>query len=205
MTGPRATGFDRARQRLNDLENRLRRYLGLAGDIGASFLPTMTPVLIAGDLREPGIGDFRGRYFNWQHESVATAAGFGHCVTFAADVIILSVELHSATGGECILFPPGLGSPLTITRRPSGVWVDNNFATDAPPVADSGAGADQALAAGSPLNTVAIWHTNAPTTATQLTQPLTPRPMHLPAGSTLAFRAAGTSGFWRTGVYGRIF
>lgn len=196
-------GFLRAHQKLNDLEDRLRRWLSLAGDIGATFTPAMSPVVVAGDLREPGLHDFRGRYFSYHHEfQVIAAPNVDVAVQFAVDVVIDSVECESSAAmtaqGQVVYLPPGVSPGIAVTR-PCGVWMENLMTTtDAPPMMDSGANYLNSTMVPSVLNVVHQWGLNAPQRG-----PI-PLQLHMPAGSSLVFEGL-TGGTIAFGLAGHVF
>jgi len=75
MTAPTGGVIRRARTSLASIEDKLRRSLGLAGDIGAAFRPDITPVVVADDPQRPGCNSFRGRRFAFSQTVGAVAGG----------------------------------------------------------------------------------------------------------------------------------
>ena len=202
--------FEKARQSLSDLENRLRVLFGLAGPIGASLDARLTPVLIAGDLREPGVSFSRGRSFAYSHEHQTNAGTTYHSVQFNADVLIEAVQGFTPLGGQaldCYITIPG-ESPAVAMSRTAGAWRDRKTSTtDIPPIQDSGAlyaartGTDQAI-----TNRILSWN-GVPVAGgnTAIDPPLKPVLMMLTAGSALNFRIQGTTANQNLCIYGRIW
>ena len=147
--GPSGGGFRKAVTSLSFLEGKLRRALGLVGDVGAKFEGTLTPVILAGDLREPGSSDgFTGRAFAWCFEQ--NAAQNTLSVRLDADCIIEG--LYISGGANMLPFiiwmtPPG-GTPDVAVSQNAGTWVDRRTSaaadivpiTQAPNWAIGGAG-----------------------------------------------------------------
>ena len=88
MTTPIGGALRRARTSLASVEDKLRRSLGLAGDIGAEFKPDITPVVIADDPQRPGCNSFRGRRFAFSQTVGAVAGGAVVGVKAGVPVII---------------------------------------------------------------------------------------------------------------------
>lgn len=59
--------FAKARTALAQIEEKLRRQFGLAGEVGASLNPAIVPVVITGDLRDAGNAANQGRAFAWAY------------------------------------------------------------------------------------------------------------------------------------------
>jgi len=74
---------------LGDFESRLRRALGLVGEVGAQFTPTLQSVLIAGNLDAPGNPEYRGKRFSWGQGNAATGAA-GRFGIRALDSVVLT-------------------------------------------------------------------------------------------------------------------
>lgn len=81
------SGFRRAITSLAQLEEKLRRNLGLAGAIGAIFEPRLTPVIIAADLREAGNASNQGRAWAWSSRGAT-----GNLWTVAGNISIVAVQ-----------------------------------------------------------------------------------------------------------------
>jgi hypothetical protein len=205
--------FERARQSLSDLEDRLRRAFGLAGPIGASLKPDLTPVLIGGDLREPGHSFNRGRSWVYHSTRFAIAGANTHLsMRVDADVLIEKLQVSSSeilTGQfiACYITVPG-ETPAQVITRAAGAWRDNKrSATDVPPIFDSGA-APAALGggtAGSLSNTVAVWFGSNNGGTPNSDHPVRDMMIHLPAGSHLNWHFSSTLVLGGVGVWGRIW
>jgi hypothetical protein len=124
--------FDRARTSLAFVEDRFRRMFGLAGAIETTFEPAIRPVVIAGDLRDPGVSSFRGRHWAWHSDPLAFSAG-GLCIgiKFAVPVIVESLFLTGlAASGRVEAFymnPEFMLNPGTLpalTRTGTGTFID---------------------------------------------------------------------------------
>lgn len=190
--------FERVRQSLNQIEETLRRQFNLAGEIGASLDPIVKPILIAGDLRDPGHHSHQGRCFVFA-SNVSTGAGVTvFPVLFGADVLIEALYCDTAAAVDFSFYVtiPGETIPLAVSA-PAGAWRDRRLAADVPPMSQPGAwGAltGTAIAAG---NTVANFRGAG-------TAPYRAMSLMIPAGGTLTGRAtaAGAAGF---GFWGRIW
>lgn len=203
--------FDRALTSLQSVEEKLRRFLGLAGNIGATFKADVAPVIIAGNLNDPGVAAFRGRHWAWVSDpfngvpAVATAG-----LKFGSDVIVTRLEVcytaFQAARTQVYLFPPQLeaSAPSVACTRVCGTWIDQRqFSVDNPPLLDSGA----AVLAGSAVN-----YTIANRIAIFSQQNISAQwtdlggGMHCPAGSALYFNCGWGAGQEATfAVYGRMF
>jgi len=73
----------RVKTSLYDLEERLRYTLGLVGDVGASFAPTSTPVVIVADATAPGSNSYRNRAFGFAGLHIIGAAT-NYCIAMKA-------------------------------------------------------------------------------------------------------------------------
>lgn len=133
-----ASGFAKARTALAQLEEKLRRQLGLAGEVGAQFQPILTPVIIAADLREAGNAANQGRAWRYALTGLAGANGY-HSVRPEADVYVSSITVGFtiAASVEGWLTVPGQAPAATVTTL-SGTWVDRKLvATDQVPLTSS--------------------------------------------------------------------
>lgn len=129
-----------ARTSLGQIEERLRRALGLAGNIGASFEPKLTPVIIAGDATAPGNPQFRGRRFN---ASTDETPGVTWCtgVKALAPIVITRIVGQPATtpGASSPLtlrfYPPTTADPVTFNRNTQAPFLERGISiTDCAPV-----------------------------------------------------------------------
>lgn len=208
--------FDRAKTSLQAVEEKLRRLFNLAGTIGASFEPAITPVVVVSNLDDPGVGSFRGRHFAWVSEEF-TAPGPANAVIglrFGTEAIITRLLF---TGGKvptrcaAYLFPPELeaSAPAATLATPTGTWTDQRQKTvDNPPLLGTVAGIPVAGAVVNftQANRIAAWHyesgggTGSPV--------LDCGTIHVPGGSAVYFDAGASilnTSLCRFGVYGRIF
>ncbi len=118
--------FEKARTALAQLEEKLRRQLGLAGEIGASFEPKLTPVVIAGDLREAGNAANQGRAFAWAFHGAVGGWANNTSLTAAADVYIDQIMLGNAGALQlvrCWITAPDQ-APAVATPTICGSWTD---------------------------------------------------------------------------------
>lgn len=130
--------FAKARTALAQLEEKLRRQLGLAGEVGASFQPQLTPVLIAGDLREAGNAANHGRAFSWCRAS-AVAANQGFSLRPEADIYIDQLFISSLVAGliHVYLTAPNETTGVAVASL-QGTWVDRKtVGTDQVPLTGS--------------------------------------------------------------------
>ena len=187
--------FDRAKTALATLEEKLRRQLGLAGLIGAGFEPALKPVLVTGDLREPGNAFYRGRHWSFGN-SVAITAGNEFCsLRFEVDCIVLGVMFASATTGIARVYITAAdASPAVAVATNCGVWTDRKrLTTDLVPLTGT-FGAARTGANFSDANTVI--GTNGGTV-------VLPLQMYMPANSALNWVGA-TAGNVSLTVWGRV-
>lgn len=137
--------FDRAKVSLQAVEERLRRMFNLAGTIGATFEPTLAPIIIAGDLREAGLSSARGRHVAYCSGRVVTGgtpnAVYG--VTFNVDTLIdaiFTTGLAPASSTTVHVATEDMAQALPVPGRAAvGAWVDNKRRNlDLAPFTDSG-------------------------------------------------------------------
>jgi len=197
--------WHKARTSLATLEEKLRRSLGLVGEIGALFQPTLTPVIIAGDLREAGNAANLGRAFAWSNYNGATgwAANQYQSVRFEADSLVTQIFLNIASGAAGVLqvwvtAPPQAPAVAPVTL--AGTWVDRKMI----------AGDQVPLVQGVPGVLVGTDFTdqnriaNIATAGTSpILQQFTTNIM-IPAGGALNFRGTAASGNFAT-FFGRIW
>lgn len=139
--------FARAVTALATLEEKLRRSLGLAGEIGAKFEPVLTPVLIAGDLREAGNSSNVGRSFTWCY-GAANFVGWGanqyQSLRVEVDVLVTHIMLTQGAGAgamQCYVTVPGV-TPAVAVATLAGTWCDRKLITgDQVPLTQGAAGA----------------------------------------------------------------
>lgn len=121
---------------LGDFEARLRRVLGLVGEVGSTFQPTLTSVLIADDLRSVGNPEYRGKRFAWGQGNVTVGAA-GRVGIRALDAVVLTrvrFQCHMASLGT-VTARKSVGATIgTYPLREVG-WRDRSAAdTDVAPL-----------------------------------------------------------------------
>lgn len=125
--------FDRAKTSLGFLEDKFRKVFGLAGAIGATFEPTITPVFITGTALDPGVASFRGRHWAWQYGVDATApsaANDTYGLQWPVDVIVRGIAVTGLADGnsQCTVFLIAPDDPQIATwgggNRQTGTWID---------------------------------------------------------------------------------
>lgn len=84
------------RTSLSDVEDRIARMFGTAGQIGAEMVPDIRPVVLAGNLDQPGTSTFRGRRFKWSvlRTAVVYAARNSWQMKVNVPVIVEGVSVH---------------------------------------------------------------------------------------------------------------
>lgn len=179
--------FDRAFTSLQFVEDKLRNFFGLAGRIDTKFTPEVTPALVVGDLRDPGVASFRGRWWSWaSDDNLGGVVGQGIGLTFPAPVIVRG---YGMVAGAPARFVVTYNSPDTTlpfpTARGAGTWVDQKTRRlDQPPLQDSGPNFVARVGAPdtNPVTGIIV----------QLVENAIWRPtplLHFPAGAQLGFEA----------------
>src|SRR4029450_4477398 len=186
--------FDRAKTSLGFLEEKFRKLFGLAGTIGASFEPSITPVVVAADCRDPGVASFKGRHWAWQFGvsiPTPTAANVAYGLQWPVAGIVRGLQgtgLGTGAGGgdEVIAFLLAPDSPEITTwgggNRQTGRWIDQtSLDTEATPLVDRALGvAVAALATNPHQRAIAYWVSG--------TQSYTPISLHSPANGAILFQ-----------------
>lgn len=197
--------FEKAVQALAGIEEKLRRAFGLAGPIGAKLDPTVIPVLIADDLRDPGHAFFSGRSW-WiaNFDVVAPAGNNGVSILAQADVLIeaMFVTGQLAAGGNIQAFITSPSEAVPVAAGSTGaVWRDRKMVPlDQPPLLISAAW-NASIAPGANQR-VARWR-GAPA-ATQYIDSVRECKVMLPAGGSLTFFSDAASSV-TVGCWGRVF
>lgn len=198
--------FFKATTSLAALEQKLRRQLGLAGEIGASFKPEMIPVMIAGDLREPGNSDgFNSRSWGWALNSAFGGANLNFSIRFDAPVLITEIYADVVTLAHTLgmyVTPPGQ-APAVAVAEFAGTYVDNKqSATDQVPILQSAGGlfVPATGTAMSATNRFLTWQS-----AAQHSGRVSRMQLMLPVGSHLNWQGAGTGAQVAIGMSGRIW
>lgn len=211
--------FSRAIVNFQNLEDRLRRLLGLAGEIGSSFEPQLKPVVVAGDLREAGLSSYRGRHWGYASDALA---GVGKV---AQQVFVLQFQERCLVDGvfaigigpdsrvNAHVIAPDAGAALFTPagQRSCGTWTDNKmFTADACPLLDTanvGLGGAAPFAGLTVQNRFASWSTPAASGSNGDAQRQL-NGMMIPAGGQIvwdtSFVALQVSQF-QVGAWGRIF
>ena len=119
--------FAKARTALAQVEEKLRRQFGLAGEVGASLQPVITPVIITGDLRDAGNASNQGRAFAFSYAG-PIGAGIGGpywSLRTEADIFVDRITLTLSAAGlcRCYLLTPGV-TPAVAVATLAGTWVD---------------------------------------------------------------------------------
>lgn len=117
--------FARARTALAQLEEKLRRQLNLAGEVGATFQPVLTPVIITGDLREAGNASNVGRAFALGVQFGA-AANDGFSVRNEVDVFydLIGITASAATASYSVWITAPSQAPALVVLNLAGTWTD---------------------------------------------------------------------------------
>lgn len=119
--------FAKAKTALAALEDKLRRSLGLAGEIRAEFIPNLTPVVITGDLREAGNASFIGRAW-----AIAINANGGAGTVFSispqVDAYIDEITVSVDTA-NLVDFWLTVGAGAIATTTLGGTWTDRKTQT----------------------------------------------------------------------------
>lgn len=98
MSDP-TTGTRVAITSLAQIEDKLRRALNLAGDVGLQFRPDAIPVVIAGDATLPGNATYRGRRFAGSFAPAATGAAASIGIKALENIVITDLDMYAGTAG----------------------------------------------------------------------------------------------------------
>ena len=186
--------FERASTSLSFVEERLRRFFGLAGRIDSKFDPHITPVVVVGTLDDPGVSSFRGRHWAYvSDKNAGPAPGGTHGIGLTLPVATLIRGfgcLGLAAGGYIDVFYVSPDETLPYPgARPAATWIDQRTAgAERTPYSDSGA-AWVAAAGGAPA--VAVTNLTARFGGQTVGSPYVDQQgkaeLHFPANSQLAF------------------
>lgn len=194
--------FAKASTALATLEEKLRRALGLAGEIGSVFQPILRPVLISGDLREPGnSAGFNGRSWSWGIVGNGGGATNALAIRFDNDALVLGFGVNwvAAAGAPRIMITVPGDTPGTAAAVATacGTWTDRKLiSTDRVPLMMSGFVA----AGGTPesdINRVVSW-------SAQGGDSYRPQMLFMPAGSHLTWIFGGAGGNVGLHIHGRM-
>ena len=187
---------------LGNLVERLRRAFNLVGDVPISLGESVTTVVNAEDLTQPGYGTYRRRRFMFTVDAPAAAANTYRAL-LAVDTIVLSrICWQCDTAGfqtirivpDSVANPAGwnFNQPVLFTDRPAS-------ATDYAPVTFMGASSLNAPAASGLVQIVQ----NQPNFT--YTPILEAEGMVLQAGDRLALQSSAAVGIGRLQVEGYVF
>jgi hypothetical protein len=134
-----------------NLSDRLRQAYGLGGDIGASLLDTITPVVILDDLQRPGnpVSHLR-RFAFGSTAAIAVGAAGSWALKAQGPIVIDQFKVNTqTTAGVYIslrLVNSGIADPYAIATSAAGWTERNQGASDFAPVLVSSASAFSAAA-----------------------------------------------------------
>lgn len=197
MTAPRAVAITS----LNQVEDKLRRNLNLAGDVGLQFAANMTPVVLAADATSPGNATYRGRRFagnvTWNTPAAAWSIGFK-----AAESVVIT-DIHWASGGAAAteiviqMTGPNTADPYTIST-PFAPWAERLTGdTDYAPFLRSGL-TEASVSIGATIATLVQNGAWTPNLAYD-------NPLMLTAGQKIVIRSPAVSLAARLNLYGYVF
>lgn len=149
----------RAITSLAQYEDRLRRALGLVGEVGLYWQPDLRPVFIAGNASDPGCSSLRGRRFA-AAVNMAPGAGWSFQVKATADVVITRYAVQATGVGIQIalrIVSPDVVDPFAISTLFAPFTERAVTANDLAPLARSALPA----AASSDGTFISTWATNA--------------------------------------------
>lgn len=182
-------GFTRAITSLSHIEDRLRRALGLVGEVGATFTPGAIPVVQVFDATAPGNNLQRGRRFHCSYHDTGAAVNVIRKFRFNQAVVIDEMILHatafSAGSLQLRIIPRG-AADAGVTYGTIATFLSNwaegpSSTTDKPPV-------DVNTAAGVQLAGSAwLW---MPQTASVMPQ-FVVRDIHFEQGTAISIENAG--------------
>ena len=200
--------FTGAKTSFAQIEEKFRRLFNLAGTIGASFAPSITPVVIVANTDGPGYSSFKGRHWAWISEQAgAGAATHVLGMTTPVDVIVTELFCLMPAVGSVTAHVTTPDQATTVSgagfTRQAGAWVDNRLtATDLCPFTDRTTTTANAAvwALLTQNNRVGAW--NGAGTSSPL---LSVGQMHIAAGSSLVWDCVAAPVGLRLGAFGRIF
>lgn len=193
--------FEKAVQSLSQIEDKLRRAFGLAGPIGAKLVPDLTPVLIAGDLREPGHAYHQGRCWSVCQRSLAFAADSYYAIRFDVDVLVEGIQITGNPVDTFDVYTTIPGQTISqVIAAANGSWRDRRtLVADVPPI--QSAAAAGGLAGGGTVAAASnrIWGGRVSAVT------LIPQQIMLVSGSALNFHAVAGSADAAITVWGRVW
>lgn len=199
--------FEKTIQSLASIEDKLRRAFGLAGPIGARLDPTLTAVVIADDLRDPGHAFFSGRSWIWCGIDTGSPAGVNVIsILPQVDVLVEGCWISGtlAIGGaiEVYVTTPTEAPPIAGGVAGNFAWRDRKMVTlDVPPFTGGSSWAGITGTLISVNNRMFTWRGG---TTAQIDD-VKRIPIMVPAGGSLTFRSSTSHTTLQIGCYGRIF
>lgn len=193
MTAPRLVVSN-----LGLAEDKLRRSLGLVGEVGTTFEPALKPISIVDDATRPGTSNYRGRRFAFGEDANLAVVGASSVALKALDGIIINKLYVPNQGTNGVLVtvryvPADVADPYAISTLVP--WVDNGKVSgDSAPVVCT-----PAIAADSALGSV-IW-----SFVTGSTAPADWEPCHLPRDAKLIVRFSALIANCTWGFSGQVF
>lgn len=211
--------FDRAKTSLQQIEEKLRRLFGLAGTIGAEFVPETKPVVLAGDLDGPGVASFRGRHVSCFSAALSPNAVASQVYAIATPVELIVYALHCSAmnlNSFCAAFliePEQAAAFAGIFVADRGCWIDQKRVTaDPTPLQDTNGLVVSAGLTALCVNTrrIGTWGTANAVGGSERDLVFQGGGLHLAAGSIICWTTAAiqaNAGFnvLALGLHGRIF
>jgi hypothetical protein len=201
-------------QVLGYVEEKLRRVFNLAGPIGVTLKPEVSPVILVDDLRDPGHAFYQGRGWIWSYSSyppVTTAGVYrGHTIQFRDDVVIEYAWMAGTLKAGVMtvlmyLTGPDEATPTTPSST-TGAWRDRRTnPTDVPPLLEN-PGWEAITGTQSTKENVIIGF--AASSYDQTMPGVMPVKAFVPRGGCLTWRVESwpsTSDAFNIGLSGRVF
>ena len=199
--------FDRAKTSLAQIEDKLRKVFGLAGTIGATLTPDLTPSYVMGDARDPGTSNFKGRHWAWcSRPTPATTTGTWG-LTAPVPLLIRGLRADGLSAGTRahahIVAPDHPALASWVGNRPTGTWIDQKSSeTDATPLLDRAVAVGAIVFANQQLTCIASWDVvNVANSWGVNCERFYDRGIHVPANGALLIQietagGAGLNGYW---------
>lgn len=135
---------ERAKTALSNIEERIRKVLGLAGAYSLGLTEELVLQVKSGDLTGPGCSTYKGRRFMYASPATTNmAANFGWGLTITDHVILTSIwcavpanPAAAITNMEIWMLAPDVAPATAMTTR-GGTWVDGKLVTttsERPPI-----------------------------------------------------------------------
>jgi len=202
MTAPTSGVVRRARTSLAFVEDKLRRSLGLAGDIGTTFTADVSPMVIVDDPQRPGCNTFKGRRFALS-QTVGAVAGGGVVGVKAGVAVIITRVFVGATCAavsslDLTYNTPDEADVMAMTALVTGFTELSAVGTERAPVFTQAATPGAGVPTGREVGRVLMF-------GDPQYQNMIEEPLHLPAGAKLILRNNANTLAWVWGFEGRIF